>query len=159
MEGSPDSGIFHDTHYLEHIPQRISLNPALRDSVAYWCSSWADFKKSLRKPSVATLKTYGKALQSLAKSLGGPKACTVETIAAATLIEKAATFYDDGLFMVGSVSTQKLGIVEMIKRKGLPNFHDPLHVALLYETSDIMVRFSSISFFLKYKREKQQQGT
>ncbi|CAG9994598.1 unnamed protein product, partial [Clonostachys byssicola] len=125
---------------LPSIPVRLSQSECLLDSANYWCSSWSDCKQGLRSPSVDTMNTYGKALQSLQLALNGPRALSPETLAAATMIHQTG----EAFFLNMGWSAWKVhsdGVAQLLIRKGLPNLGDKLDVTATLTNQVLMAGY------------------
>lgn len=125
---------------LLEIPRRLEQSECLQDSISFWCSSWTDHYRGLRYPSHNSQGHYGKLLVSLRNAVQGPKALSVETLAASSILYKTGEIFNLEGYQTSSTQLTK-GIVALTHRKGLPDLNDQLDVLLAFENQSVMASF------------------
>ena len=125
--------------YMQHLPPRIERSAALRDCVALVRSSWGNFKRDMSAKEVLDLAIYGKALRSLHRAVEviGDRGVDVETLAAATVMERFEVVFD--VARPYHRARHSMGIVGLMKARGPPNLNDPLDVQLAIENHGALV--------------------
>jgi hypothetical protein len=141
IKSAPDRGMILRVEYLRELPKRLSDSPCVRDSVALYCAAWASFRRGERSGEFLNMDAYGKALRSLQRALFGPRAVSIETLAAMTLLERTEHMFDRGRPSC-NVSHAR-GIMHLLRLLGPPKPEDEVYGALVYENMNLAVRKES----------------
>ncbi|CAH0058334.1 unnamed protein product [Clonostachys solani] len=131
LNTSTDLGDAAHLSILSFVPPRLQESQCLSDSVAFWCSSQLDDRRCLMKPSVETLRSYSKALQSLRQALRSKQVYCPETLATVVILQRAGTSFDNAV-KLDSVAHAK-GMSELIVQRGPPRLDDDLDASLASE--------------------------
>lgn len=128
--------------YLKLLPARLDQSPALRDSVALLCSSYANVIRGLPFKEVLNLGMHGKALRSLLRALGSRSGISSETLAATSLMERIEVFFDAARPFHRTRHAQ--GVDSLMRQRDLPKLEDELEIQLAIENHIILVCHLSI---------------
>ncbi|CAH0054074.1 unnamed protein product [Clonostachys solani] len=122
--------------YLPELPRRLGSSACLRDSVDLFCAAWSDSRRHRKRRELMEMPQYGKLLRSLRRALVASQACSVETLAAMTLLERTSKLFDGGRY----ADLHLKGIREALIRRGLPKLEDPLEIAVTNEIHGLLLR-------------------
>lgn len=138
LESCPELIKVFQMGYLKYLPPLLSRSPSLRDTVSLFCTAWAGYRRRQPVGDFMSMEAYGKALRSLRRCLDGDKTCSMETLAAITLLERSEALFDRERkpFQISHIE----GILGLIQRQGPPNREDKLYSGLIFDNMAGLVR-------------------
>ncbi|VUC29435.1 unnamed protein product [Clonostachys rosea] len=136
MEHGSEGLISVHMSYLPELPKRLSASACLRDSVDLFCAAWSDSRRHRQRKELMEMPQYGKLLRSLRRALVASQACSIETLAAMTLLERTSKLFDGGRY----ADLHLKGIREALIRRGLPKSEDSLEIAVTNEIHGLLLR-------------------
>ncbi|VUC27685.1 unnamed protein product [Clonostachys rosea] len=129
IKGERNWGWVFSMQYLQHLPNRLSESPSLRDTVALFCSVLGDYRRGKEASEFLTLPAYGKALNSLRRTLKTSQGFKMETLASIIMLERTESVFDRGRNNI--CLTHAEAIATMIQKVGPPKADDQLHLGLV----------------------------
>ncbi|KAK7212308.1 hypothetical protein V2G26_019486 [Clonostachys chloroleuca] len=131
LESCPELIKVFQMGYLKYLPPLLSRSPSLRDTVSLFCTAWAGYRRRQPVGDFMSMEAYGKALRSLRRCLDGDKTCSMETLAAITLLERSEALFDRERKPFQISHTE--GILGLIQRQSPPNREDKLYSGLIFD--------------------------
>jgi hypothetical protein len=129
--------------YMRHVPQRMAMSRALQDSVAFFCTSWANYWRGLPLSQILDAKLQARAARSLRLELDGPRKLAPETVAAVTILQRLETLFD--LQSEEPRGVHSMGMLALLAQKGPPDLEDELDVRMALDNQTILVCYPKLN--------------